>query len=258
LILPFLHYILRAKDEHSLHSPFVFSLYTKAIKPNGIDKRGLSEVEALRNKLFRSTETITVTDYGAGSRVSRSPVRKLSSIAKNAEKPKKLATLLFRLVQYFKPKTVVELGTSLGLTTAYLAKAQPSASVVTFEGCPQTAKVAQQHFDELGLTNIDIALGNIDQTLPQRLATIPTNLDFVFFDANHRYEPTVRYFETCLEYAHEDSLFVFDDIHWSPEMEKAWKYIQAHASVTITIDLFYVGLVFFRTKQPKQDFVLKL
>ncbi len=101
-----------------------------------------------------------------------------------------------------------------------------------------------------------IVTGNIDQTLAAHVPALES-IDLVFFDANHRYEPTLRYFETCLPKTHNDSLFVFDDIHWSAEMERAWAEIKAHPAVTVTIDLFWVGLVFFRREQPKQDFVLR-
>jgi predicted O-methyltransferase YrrM len=167
--------------------------------------------------------------------------------------------LLFRLVKRFKAKTIVDLGTSLGVTTAYLAQSakRTQGQVITFEGCPQTAAVAQQNFAQLGLTNITTVVGNIDQTLDQQVAALSAPIDLAFFDANHRYEPTVRYFETCLPKIQNDTVFIFDDIHWSTEMEQAWAYIQKHPAVSVTVDLYWVGLVFFRKEQPKQDFVLQ-
>jgi len=166
--------------------------------------------------------------------------------------------LLFRLIQCFEAKIIVDLGTSLGLTTAYLAVATKpyGGQVLTFEGCPQTAAVARQNFKRLGLENVDIVVGNLDETLGPGIAALDP-VDFVFFDANHRYEPTIRYFETCLTNSYNDTVFVFDDIHWSEEMEQAWDYIKAHPTVSVTVDLFWVGLVFLRTEQPKQDFVLR-
>ena len=184
--------------------------------------------------------------------------RSIGDIARNSQKPARFGRLLFRLIQRFEAKTIVDLGTSLGITTAYLAEATQSFNgrVLTFEGCPETATVARQNFEQLGLTNADIIVGNLDETLTPQIAALVL-IDFVFFDANHRYEPTVRYFETCLAHIHNDTVFVFDDIHWSVEMEQAWDYIKAHSAVTITVDLFWVGLVFFRREQPKQDFVLR-
>ncbi len=257
MIWKFIRYFFSAKNEHSLHSPFVFQLYTQVIRPKKLTEPPVFQrIEAIRKQLLQDHSEIEVQDFGAGSRINNSPKRSVRHIAHNAEKPVKFARLLFRLVQCFKPNTVFDLGTSLGMTTAYLANAKPDNQVFTFEGCPQTAALAQQHFDSLGCQNIQLVVGNLDQTLPQQVQAIK-QLDFAFFDANHRYEPTVRYFETCLTKATESSVFVFDDIHWSNQMEQAWQYIKAHPQVSITIDLFFVGLVFFRTQQPKQDFVLR-
>lgn len=257
MIWKFLCYLFTAKNEHSLHSPFVFQLYTQVIRPKKTTEPPVFQrIEAIRKQLLQDPTEIEVQDFGAGSRVNNSPKRSIRQITRNAEKPVKFARLLFRLVQHFKPNSVFDLGTSFGMTTAYLSNAKPDNQVLTFEGCPQTAAIAQQHFESLGCQNTQLVVGNLDETLPQQVQAI-NQLDFAFFDANHRYEPTVRYFETCLTKATEKSVFVFDDIHWSSEMEQAWQYIKAHPQVSITIDLFFVGLVFFRTQQPKQDFVLR-
>jgi predicted O-methyltransferase YrrM len=258
-LFAYLRYWVRSGNAHGLHSPFVFELYTTVIRHTG--KFGaFGPIEARRRELRRSTKTIAVTDFGAGSQVAGAggQERRLRDIARHAAKPPRLAQLLFRLVNHFQPATILELGTSLGLTTAYLAAADSRHQVITFEGCPNTAAVAQETFEKLGLKNVQLVTGNLDQTLPATLATLAKPIDFVFFDGNHRYEPTLRYFEQCLDKSHENSVFVLDDIHWSAEMEQAWATIQAHPAVTVTVDLFYVGLVFFRKKQPRQDFWLRL
>ena len=252
------YWLLRSGTAHGLHSPFVFGLYTTVIRHTG-EYRAFARVEKRRQALLASSQVIDVTDFGAGSQVASGGGRRraVRAIARHAAKPPRLAQLLFRLVNYFQPATILELGTSLGLTTAYLALADSRSRVLTFEGCPNTAAVARQTFDELGAMNVRLVEGNLDQTLPATLATLAEPLDFVFFDGNHRYEPTLRYFEACLANAHADSVFVLDDIHWSAEMERAWAAIKAHPSVTVTIDLFYVGLVFFRKKQGREDFWLR-
>ncbi|MDR6813141.1 putative O-methyltransferase YrrM [Arcicella sp. BE140] len=206
--------------------------------------------------MLKNERVIEITDFGAGSKIHKSTSRQIKQIAKSAEKPSKFGKLIFRLIQHFEPKVIFDLGTSLGVTTVYESKAKQDAKIVTFEGCPTTAKIAQENFDALEANNIEIVVGNLDETLTKQIAKIE-RLDFAFFDANHRYEPTVKYFEICLEKAHESSLFIFDDIHWSEEMQEAWQYIKAHPSVMITIDLFFIGLVFFRKNQPKQDFILR-
>ncbi|GAA3946317.1 class I SAM-dependent methyltransferase [Hymenobacter algoricola] len=256
MILRYFRFLLRSGNAHGLHSPFVFGLYTRVIHDETAYAAYIP-IEARRRELLRSPASITVRDFGAGSHTGAGRQRRLRDIARTAAKPRPFGQLLFRLVQHFRPGVVLELGTSLGLTTAYLAAAAPAAHVVTFEGCPQTAAVARQTFEQLGLTNVEQVEGNLDETLPAALAALPGPLDFAFFDGNHRYEPTVRYFEQCLPYRTDQSVFILDDIHWSAEMAQAWQTIKAHPDVRLTIDLFFVGLVFFRPNQPRQHFSLR-
>jgi predicted O-methyltransferase YrrM len=125
------------------------------------------------------------------------------------------------------------------------------------EGCPETARIARETFANLDLPEIRIVTGNFDETLAPVLEDLP-RLDFAFLDGNHRKEPTLHYFSQCLAKTHNDSLLIFDDIHWTPEMEEAWQEICRHPAVTFTIDLFFVGLVFFRQEfKEKQHFVLR-
>ncbi|MBP6386586.1 MAG: class I SAM-dependent methyltransferase [Pseudarcicella sp.] len=252
----YLKFLYLSKNEHSLHSPFVFELYTKIIKVKTNPNNRINKIEELRKSLKKNNNFITITDFGAGSKTNNKPQRSIASIAKNAEKPKKIAQLIYRLVHHFKPNTVLDLGTSLGITTLYQAEAYPDATIFSFEGCPETAQIAQKNFDKLDAKNIKIVIGNIDHTLPETIQNLP-KIDFVFFDANHQYHATMAYFETCKAKAHQDTFFIFDDIYWSAGMEKAWKEIVQHPDVMISIDLFYLGIVFFRKNQPKQHFVLR-
>lgn len=255
MIKYYFQFLFSSKNEHSLHSPFVFELYTKIIQAK--TKFSIfEEIENLRKKLLKNRTIIEITDFGAGSRIYKTNQREIRQIAKSAEKNPKFGKLLFRLIHHFKPSTILDLGTSLGITTIYESIAYDNSKIFTFEGCPATAEIAKHNFEELACKNIEIIVGNIDETLPQKLAQIQ-QIDFAFFDANHRYEPTIKYFEQCLEKVTEKSVFVFDDIHWSEEMHEAWQVIKNHPQVMISIDLFYVGLIFFRKNQPKQEFVLR-
>lgn len=253
-----LHYLWQARDEHSVHSPFVFRLYTQVIRPD-VAFYDFVTLEAKRRELQDRNDTIHVTDFGApaqGGKPVQEP-RSVARIARSAAKAPRLARLLFRLVNEVQPDYMLELGTSLGLTTAYLGSARRQAQqFISLEGCPNLAQTARENLADLGLAHIQIQAGNIDQTLAQVLETFP-RLDFVFFDANHRFEPTLRYFHQCLAKAHEGCIFVFDDIYWSPEMAQAWQEIKAHHQVTVTVDLFWVGLVFFRQGQAKEHFTLR-
>jgi predicted O-methyltransferase YrrM len=256
MVKAYLKFLWKSKNEHAIHSPFVFDFYTKVIQ-NKAKVADFDKIENFRKLQLKNNQSIEVTDFGAGSKRHKSNTRQISEIAKLAEKKPKFGQLLYRMVQYFSPNTIFDLGTSLGITTLYQSKAlNNNGSIYTFEGCPQIANEAKILFNTSYAHNINQIIGNIDETLPTQLSQIK-QLDFAFFDANHRFEPTIRYFEQCMAKASEQSVFIFDDIHWSAEMEQAWNYIKKHEKVMISIDLFYVGIVFFRKNQPKQDFVLR-
>ncbi|TXK33255.1 class I SAM-dependent methyltransferase [Pontibacter qinzhouensis] len=251
----YLLYRLRAFKLHGVHSPFVFDLYHNVICHDG-HFEAYDRVETLREKLLQSQQQLQVTDFGAGSKSGLKKVRKVKDIARTSAKPAKYGQLLYRLVNHFQPKTIFDLGTSLGITTSYLAEARKLASLYTFEGCPAIAQAAKENLQLLGLQQVQIVVGNLDKTLEKQL-THTNLLDFAFFDGNHRYEPTMRYFGACLQKHHELSVFVMDDIYWSKEMKRAWQDIKKHPQVHQTVDLFFIGLVFFRKTQPKEHFTLR-
>jgi len=239
---------------HGIHSPFVFQFVTAILNDNR-HFYAYEHVEHLRRQLLQDNRLLTLDDFGAGSQMMQTNQRPVSFIAATSAKPKKYSRLMFRMVNYFKPETVLELGTSLGVTTAYLAAGKADAHVITMEGAQAVAEIALENFASLGLENIQIIQGNFDNTLPLTMKALPKNIDFVFMDGNHRYEPTIRYFNTILPKLHEYSVVVVDDIHWSDEMEKAWNELKQHESVTLTIDLFFIGLIFFRKENKvKQHF----
>lgn len=207
----------------------------------------------MREELLMNKQILNKIELGTGAKNKKISI---SNIAKTSLKYSKEAQLLFKLVNYFQPKTILEIGTSLGLTTSYLAASKSDSEVLTIEGCPNTLAVAIDVFKKLHINNINSYCGNFDDLLPEIVNNV-TSLDFVFFDGNHRYLPTINYFTICLQKAHNNSVFIFDDIHWSAEMTKAWNEIKTNSKVTVTIDLFNLGIVFFRKEQVKQHFILK-
>lgn len=242
----YFHYLLTASNGrgHGVHSPLVFEFITKVLTDRAVYP-DYSRLEAKRRQLLRDLTLLQVEDFGAGSRVHPVRNRKVKDIAATSLKPAKYARLLYRMVRYYQPATVLELGTSLGVTAAYLASALPdNGRLITCEGAPAVAAQARSLFHDLGLRNIRIIEGNFDHTLPTLLQE-PGRIDFAFIDGNHREEPTLAYFEALLSKVHDRSILVFDDIHWSAGMEAAWKKIIGHPAVTVSIDLFFIGIVFF-------------
>jgi len=253
----YLAYLRRAKTVHGIHSPFVYQFITEVLK----DKTVYPEykiVKVVKEKFLRSSKVIEITDFGAGagSQKFRTRFKHIKEIARNSGVPDPIGELLFRMVRHYKPEHILELGTSLGISTMYLSLARPEAKISTIEGCAVTAEIAQKNFADHKLSNIDLQVGEFSSMLDRTIDKMP-KLDLAFIDGNHRKKPTLRYFDACLEKSHNDTILVFDDIYWSEGMVQAWKQIKAHPDVTVSIDLFRIGIVFLREELSKQEFVLR-
>lgn len=254
----YFNYYFNAKNGkgHGVHSPFVFDFIIHILN----DKKKYDcyeKIELIRKKLLKNNTTIEIEDFGAGSAVIPFKNRIVKDIAASSLKKKKYAQLLFRVAKYYQAKTIVELGTSFGITTCYLANANSDSKIFTLEGAHNIAKIALKNFEEVGLKNIELVEGNFDKTLPLVNDKIK-EIDLLFVDGNHRKKATLEYFDLFLKKVTEHSIFIFDDIHWSKEMEGAWKLIQEYDSVTLTIDLFFIGIVFFsKDFKVKQHFTIR-
>lgn len=255
LLKSYIRHRLIAKTRHGVHSPFVYRLIDEVIY-NFKPRKEYQDIELLREKLLKDERFITITDLGAGSHVNNNKQKQVKQLAKNALKTPKLAQLIYRIVNEHKPSNIIELGTCLGLTTAYMAKAGAGAELISIEGCPETASVAKENLNALGVKNVEVRTGDFDQRFPEVINDVD-KLDFVFIDGNHRKEATLNYFKWCLPKVHEGSVLIFDDIYWSKGMEEAWTEIKAHPQVTVSIDLFWVGIVYFKQGQVKEDFRVK-
>jgi predicted O-methyltransferase YrrM len=238
-----------------VHSPFVFNLLTKCF----YDRKFKREYDILKNyrkSLLQNKNFIEVTDFGAGSKVFKSNRRQISKIAKTAGISPKRAELLFRVSNYFQPNNILEIGTSLGLATSALALGNPKAKVITLEGCSQTATIAKNQLNQFDCKNVESIISEFESFLiSENLQSTIYNL--IYFDGNHSKKATLAYFDLLLPTIDNDSVWIFDDIHWSPEMEEAWEIIKNHPKVTVTIDTFQWGFVFFRYEQPKEHFVIR-
>ncbi|HWR32182.1 MAG TPA: class I SAM-dependent methyltransferase [Chitinophagaceae bacterium] len=241
---------------HGIHSPFIFEFITKVLRDNKTYD-ACNRVENLRKQLMNNSRSLVVEDFGAGSGLLKTNQRSIQSITRYTAKSKKYGQLMYRIAQFYQPQTILELGTSLGITTSYLALAQPGARVVTAEGSNEIAAAAQQNFQQTGINNIEIVKGNFDDTIGGILSNFDS-IDLAFIDGNHRQIPTERYFNQILTKTQNDSILIFDDIHWSREMEQAWANIKEHPSVRCSIDLFFIGIILFRREfREKQDFRIR-
>jgi predicted O-methyltransferase YrrM len=242
-------------DEHSIHSPYFFDFYEKVIL-NKNQISGFDEIEKLRTKLLESTLEIEMKDLGAQSIHFNSEKRLLSKVAATSISPQPLCELLFRLVNYMEATSIIELGTSAGITSLYLAQ-QPRSKVITFEGNKELINIALTHFEYFEIKNIKLVEGNLDNTLSDYLQD-PAKIDFALMDANHRYEPTIRYFNLLAKRIAQKGIIVLDDIYHSEEMAKAWKELSRHELVYGSADLFRCGILFFDPALNRQHYVWKM
>lgn len=253
-IKQYIKFLLKSTNQHGVHSPFVYNLVTKCF----YDKTNYSTYKSVlgyKKALLKNKTSVSVIDLGAGSQVMKQRERLVSDIAKNAGATNKRAKLLFRLTQYLKSKNILELGTSLGISTHAMSLGNPNSNMTTIEGCPNTSKFANNNFNANQFKNINLITGDFNDEIKKLTSN---KYDFIFFDGNHQKEATLHYFETLLETAHNDSVFIFDDIYWSEGMTEAWETIKQHPKVTVTIDTFFWGFVFFRKEQNKQHFKIRI
>jgi predicted O-methyltransferase YrrM len=250
------YYLMAANGRgHGIHSPFVFDFVVSVLNDRSAYP-AYATIEGLRRRLLQDQTMLTIEDMGAGSAYALVRSLSVATIARRSAKPPRLGQLLFRIAQHYQPTTVVELGTSLGLSAAYLASGCLGGRVFTLEGAPAVAEAADRNLRSLGF-GVTVVTGDFDATLLPLLGRLPP-VDLVFVDGNHRREPTLRYFDLLLRHSSRSAVLIFDDIHWSEEMEAAWEDIRRDPRVYLTIDLFFIGIVFLRDEfKVKQDFIIR-
>lgn len=241
---------------HGIHSPFVYELIREVFN----DERNydaFEKIETLKKKLLRDSRTVQVTDLGAGSYHAGESAKIVSDIAGHSVSSQKFGRLLFRLANFYKAERIVEMGSSLGISTAYLATAGEKSTVYTIEGSSGIAAIAEENFRELGLKNITLVTGNFEDVLPD-VIDLNQPPDLVFIDGNHRKKPVLEYFEKFLGKISPQALIIVHDIHWSREMEEAWAIMQDDPRTKLSIDIFSAGMIFFRDEfKVKQKFVIR-
>jgi predicted O-methyltransferase YrrM len=251
----YVRYWLEAVNAHSLHAPFLYDFYTKVLKPkNAQTNPQQTSIESIRKAFLEDKTTFQFIEMGAGSKHESSSYRSINTIAKTSLSDLKYSLLYSRIIQYYQCKHVVELGTSLGINTLYLASSNPT-TIATFEGDPFLATRAEELFSKQNVA-ISTIQGNLDDTLKPYLQSHPP-VDLAFIDANHRYEPTVRYAHQLLEHTRTTAILILDDIHQSKEMHEAWETLKQLPKVFTSIDLFRCGILFLKPSLTKQHVILQ-
>lgn len=261
---------------HGIHSPYLFE-WVRMVMADDNSYYAWAKIEEIREQLLRDEREVTFVDYGSGRALSSSPAdankRLVKDIAKGSLAQKKYAQMLARLVrwlgsanpQYLSKRkedrglNIVELGTSLGVTTAYLATMNKGDKVLTFEGCNAVAEIARENWKLLEINNIECCVGEVtEESLRLAVVDLQGGLDVAFIDANHTYEGTKSYFNVLAEKVHEKTVIVVDDIHYNQAMEKAWMEICADERVTSAMDLYQMGMVFFDKHYWKRNYKIRL
>lgn len=245
-----------SKGGHGIHSPFIYDLYTTVIS-NDVKEQAYADIEKYRRELLRCDIGIirkSVAESLNGG--FRGELVKLSRLARTVAVPAHLGRLLYRLVNHYKPQNILELGTSVGMSTLYMAKANPAGTLYTIEGDEAILGIAQKRFDILGLKNITPCCGTFETELPRLMKDIE-RIDFVFIDGDHNGSKLLQYFDVILPKLHPESVVVVDDIRWSDDMEQAWSELVANDAVSVSIDLFRCGILLFRDGIAKQHFKLR-
>jgi predicted O-methyltransferase YrrM len=237
-----------------VHSPFVFYIILHLFLTR-YPFSAFSKTDAAYQMLRQNRQTITTKSFGSSS-VYGNKVRRVRRFVTTGSIPPKYGKLLFRLINHFEARDILELGTGLGLGTLYLALPDSRSRIVSIDANSEMSAMASQLLEVTGVENVQLVTGQFKIVLPDILKD-KEKLDFVFFDGDHKREPTLQYFNLCLQKKHNDTIFVFDDIHWSRDMEQAWQDIVNHPEVTVSLDLFRIGIVFFRHECKKQHYVVR-
>ena len=271
----YIRFLARSKNQHGVHSPFVYDLVTQCFY-NSAHQKGYDRLSEFRRELAKSDTLLHVTDLGSGSRVGQlnKISKKVQSMLRHAGASKKRQRLLYRLGAYFKPQQILELGTHLGMGTTALCLGAKPKRLITVEGCPETAQYTKNNFVRWGSNNpelsaIELINNNFEDFLNefQNLQDYPDSktghstqetFDLIYLDGHHDGPATLRYFESLKKYIRDTSVLIIDDIHWSAGMSAAWQQIIKDPQVSVSIDTFYCGFLFFHPTQAKEDFVIRV
>jgi predicted O-methyltransferase YrrM len=256
-LIRYIRYFLlsRHRKGHGIHSPFIFDLVSRIFR-NKTDPHIVCSIEKVREKMISDSRSILVTDLGSRSELLKPNLRKVSDIARLSPVPKKYGKLLSNMAVEFGKPLIIEFGTSLGISTMYLAASNTDSTVYTMEGCPATAEIARQNFRDAGLGNVMVLEGPFDEILPG-FASAGVKPGLVYIDGNHRKEPLIKYFNLMAEISDDKTVIIVDDINYSNEMTDAWNVIKLHEKVSVSVDIFRMGILFFREGINHNNYIIR-
>jgi predicted O-methyltransferase YrrM len=256
-IFNYLNYILVSLNRkgHGIHSPFVFDIVNRVFRNKSVDPV-VNTIENIRKKLRDDKRIIDVRDFGTGSNGQGNNLRRVSEIARDSPVPEKYGKFLANMAAEYGRPMVIEFGTSFGVSTMYMASSVSETPVFSMEGCPAIAGIAESNFRESGLRNITLKVGSFEESIPEivRMGITP---GLVFIDGNHRKKPLLGYFEKMAEISGNDTVIIIDDINYSSEMKEAWNEIRHFGLVTLTIDLYRMGIVYFRKGISRNNYIIR-
>lgn len=250
LLREYINYIRKAQGRHQIHSPFVYNFVDSCLKTK-IPHAFKSKQKQLKHFLLSNNDSIKTTDFGAGSK-KMGGIRTISSIYKHASCKGTYAELLYKLSNYYQPRTILELGTNLGVGTFFLHEGNPKAKIISVDGCSETQNIAKKYLTH---SNILFIHSKFDDYLSQ---LIEQKFDLIYIDGDHRGEALLKYLQILEAFSHDDTIFVLDDIRWSEDMFNAWKEIIKDKDFHLTVDLFKMGIVLKKSGKVKEHFIIKL
>jgi predicted O-methyltransferase YrrM len=245
----------RHRKGQGIHSPFMFDFITSVLQ----DRKWYNAYGIAgnyRKSLLKNRSLIAITDFGAGSRIGHSRRQSVAEIARRSAVNRKFGHLLYRITKHYKPERIIELGTSLGISTYYLAFGHPDAGVITIEADPALAAIVSENLRKQKLTNVHLINNTFDHALPALLPESPGKT-LVFIDGNHSLSSTLKYTDFFLSGLPDGSLIILDDINWSEDMRQAWKEIREHKKSALTIDLYRMGVVFIKDNFFKENYTIR-
>jgi len=274
----YLKFFWQSTNAHGIHSPFVYDLVTKCFYDQNKNPN-YQILDNIRKELTHSNDSIQVLDFGAGSReqiLQKSHIRRVKKMLSSAATSAKRQKLLLRLVQYLEPKNILELGTHLGMGTLAMKLGAPKATITSIEGCPNTFDFTKNNIErwqavalpesknfkseQIKLINYPFTeyLKKLSRDSDAPQAKSSQKFDLIFLDGHHDGPATIDYFKQIKGLVNQDSLIIIDDIHWSKGMTAAWNEIIKDPEVTVSIDTYFWGLIFFRKEQAKEHFVVRV